>query len=141
MTIVAMLLAARDARPRVDDLAATALATRRSAPSCRAAAGSGSDRLASSSGLGSRVLRRRRSRREPARFPTVDRPVAPIISPAYSTEAERAAGEAERVMNRLGVARGCGCRSGAGGWLLHGAARAAFGTRRDDLRRGCLPPY
>jgi len=44
---------------------------------------------------------------EPARFPTVDRPVAPIISPAYSTEAERDRhGEAERVMNRLGVTRG-----------------------------------
>ena len=44
---------------------------------------------------------------EPARFPPVDRPVAPIISPAYSTEAERDRhGEAERVMNRLGVTRG-----------------------------------
>jgi ubiquinone/menaquinone biosynthesis C-methylase UbiE len=44
---------------------------------------------------------------EPARFPPVDRPVAPIISPAYSTEAERDRhGEAERVMNRLGVTPG-----------------------------------
>ena len=44
---------------------------------------------------------------EPARFPPVDRPVAPIISPAYSTEAERdRQGEAERVMNRLGVKPG-----------------------------------
>ena len=44
---------------------------------------------------------------EPARFPPVDRPVAPIISPAYSTEAARDRhGEAERVMNRLGVTPG-----------------------------------
>lgn len=43
----------------------------------------------------------------PARFPAVDRPVAPIISPAYSTEEERDRhGEAERVMNRLGLAPG-----------------------------------
>ncbi len=44
---------------------------------------------------------------EPARYPPVDRPVAPIISPAYSTEAVRDGhGEAERVMNRLGVVPG-----------------------------------
>jgi ubiquinone/menaquinone biosynthesis C-methylase UbiE len=44
---------------------------------------------------------------EPPRFPAVDRPVAPIISPAYSTEAARDRhGEAERVMDRLGVAPG-----------------------------------
>jgi len=44
---------------------------------------------------------------EPARFPPVDRPVAPIISPAYSSEAARDRhGEAERVMNRLGVTPG-----------------------------------
>jgi len=44
---------------------------------------------------------------EPPRFPPVDRPVAPIITPAYSTEAERDRhGEAARVMNRLGVAPG-----------------------------------
>jgi len=44
---------------------------------------------------------------DPPRFPAVDRPVAPIISSAYSTEAERDRhGEAERVMNRLGVAPG-----------------------------------
>src|SRR5262249_58501590 len=44
---------------------------------------------------------------DPLRFPAVDRPVAPIISPAYSTEAERDRhGEAERVMNRLGVTPG-----------------------------------
>jgi ubiquinone/menaquinone biosynthesis C-methylase UbiE len=44
---------------------------------------------------------------EPARFPPVDRPVAPIISPAYSTEAARDQhGEAARVMNRLGVVPG-----------------------------------
>jgi SAM-dependent methyltransferase len=44
---------------------------------------------------------------EPPHFPAVDRPVAPIISPAYSTEAVRDQhGEAERVMDRLGVAAG-----------------------------------
>jgi ubiquinone/menaquinone biosynthesis C-methylase UbiE len=42
-----------------------------------------------------------------ARFPPADRPVAPIVTPAYSTEAERDAhGEAERVLNRLGVKSG-----------------------------------
>jgi ubiquinone/menaquinone biosynthesis C-methylase UbiE len=41
------------------------------------------------------------------RFPPADRPVAPIITPAYSTEATRDAhGEAERVLNRLGVKPG-----------------------------------
>ena len=40
-------------------------------------------------------------------FPAVNRPVAPIISSAYSTEQARDAhGEAERVMNRLGVRSG-----------------------------------
>ena len=44
---------------------------------------------------------------EPPHFPAIDRPVAPIISSAYSTEATRDQhGEAERVMNRLGVAPG-----------------------------------
>jgi ubiquinone/menaquinone biosynthesis C-methylase UbiE len=44
---------------------------------------------------------------EQARFPSVDRPVAPIVSSAYSTEAERDRhGEAERVMHRLAVAPG-----------------------------------
>ncbi len=47
------------------------------------------------------------SRAELPRFPPVDRPVAPIISSAYSTEAVRDGhGEAERVMNRLGVVPG-----------------------------------
>ena len=41
------------------------------------------------------------------RFPPADRPVAPIITPAYSTEATRDAhGEAERVLNRLSVKPG-----------------------------------
>jgi SAM-dependent methyltransferase len=41
------------------------------------------------------------------RFPSPDRPVAPVISPAYSTEARRDRhGEAERVMNRLAVSKG-----------------------------------
>ena len=41
------------------------------------------------------------------RFPPADRPVAPIITPAYSTEATRDAhGEAERVLSRLGVKSG-----------------------------------
>lgn len=44
---------------------------------------------------------------QPARFPPADRPVAPIVTPAYSTEAARDAhGEAERVLNRLGVKPG-----------------------------------
>jgi ubiquinone/menaquinone biosynthesis C-methylase UbiE len=41
------------------------------------------------------------------RFPPADRPVAPITTPAYSTEATRDAhGEAERVLNRLSVKPG-----------------------------------
>jgi SAM-dependent methyltransferase len=44
---------------------------------------------------------------QPGRFPPADRPVAPIVTPAYSTEAARDAhGEAERVLNRLGVKPG-----------------------------------
>jgi SAM-dependent methyltransferase len=44
---------------------------------------------------------------ETQRFPSAGRPVAPIISPAYSTEEARDRhGEAERVMNRLGVKPG-----------------------------------
>ena len=40
-------------------------------------------------------------------FPPADRPVAPIVSSAYSTEAVRdGRGEAERVLNRLGVKPG-----------------------------------
>jgi len=43
----------------------------------------------------------------PSPFPRVDRPVAPIITPAYSDEATRDRhGEAERVMKRLGVGPG-----------------------------------
>lgn len=42
-----------------------------------------------------------------AQFPPIGRPVAPIISPAYATEEARDRhGEAERVMDRLGVAPG-----------------------------------
>ena len=41
------------------------------------------------------------------RFPAPDRPVAPITTPAYSTEAARdAAGEADRVLDRLSVKPG-----------------------------------
>ena len=41
------------------------------------------------------------------RFPPADRPVAPITTPAYSTEATRDAhGEAERVLSRLGIKPG-----------------------------------
>jgi SAM-dependent methyltransferase len=41
------------------------------------------------------------------RFPAPDRPVAPIISPAYSNESTRdQRGEGERVLNRLGVQAG-----------------------------------
>ena len=43
----------------------------------------------------------------PLRFPAPDRPVAKIITSAYSTEAKRdAKGEAERVMDRLGIRPG-----------------------------------
>ena len=42
-----------------------------------------------------------------SRFPVPDRPVAPVISPAYSDEKTRDGhGEAERVMNHLGITRG-----------------------------------
>jgi len=42
-----------------------------------------------------------------ARFPAPERPVAPITTPAYSTEAARdAAGEADRVLDRLSVKPG-----------------------------------
>src|SRR5262249_10884488 len=42
-----------------------------------------------------------------AQFPRVDRPVAPIVTPAYSTEAARdERGEATRVLDRLGVKPG-----------------------------------
>lgn len=41
------------------------------------------------------------------RFPAPDRPVASIVSSSYSTEDKRdAAGEADRVMDRLGIAPG-----------------------------------
>ncbi|HEY7542415.1 MAG TPA: methyltransferase domain-containing protein [Methylomirabilota bacterium] len=41
------------------------------------------------------------------RFPPADRPVAPIVTPTYSTEAARDAhAEAERVLSRLGVKSG-----------------------------------
>ncbi|HEV8584896.1 MAG TPA: methyltransferase [Methylomirabilota bacterium] len=41
------------------------------------------------------------------RFPAPDRPVAPIITPAYSDEATRdARGEAARVLDRLGIRAG-----------------------------------
>src|SRR5262245_14266495 len=42
-----------------------------------------------------------------SRFPVPDRPVAPIISPEYSNERTRDGyGEAERVMNHLGITGG-----------------------------------
>jgi SAM-dependent methyltransferase len=45
--------------------------------------------------------------RDERRFPTPDRPVAPIISPAYSDEKTRDEnGEAGRVMDRLGIVPG-----------------------------------
>jgi SAM-dependent methyltransferase len=44
---------------------------------------------------------------ESSRFPRPDRPVAPIVSSAYTTEEQRdGLGEAERVMARLGVKPG-----------------------------------
>jgi SAM-dependent methyltransferase len=42
-----------------------------------------------------------------SRFPAPDRPVSPVISPEYSDERTRDGhGEAERVMNHLGITRG-----------------------------------
>jgi predicted methyltransferase len=42
-----------------------------------------------------------------SRFPVPDRPVAPVISPEYSGERTRDGhGEAERVMNHMGITRG-----------------------------------
>jgi ubiquinone/menaquinone biosynthesis C-methylase UbiE len=65
-------------------------------------------------------------------FPRVDRPVAPIVSPAYSTEAERdKRGEAERVMNRLGVAPGmriADVGAGDGYYTVRLARRLGDGT-------------
>ena len=65
-------------------------------------------------------------------FPRVDRPVAPIITPAYSTEAERdRKGEAERVLNRLGVAHGmrvADIGAGAGYYTVRLAQRLGSGA-------------
>jgi SAM-dependent methyltransferase len=70
---------------------------------------------------------------EPARFPAVDRPVAPIISPAYSTEAARDRhGEAKRVMDRLGVAPGmrvADIGAGDGYYTVRLAQRLGQGAR------------
>ena len=80
---------------------------------------------------------------EPARFPPVDRPVAPIISPAYSTEAARDRhGEAERVMNRLGVTPGmrvADIGAGDGYYTVRLAQRLGHGATiyAEDV----APPY
>ena len=56
--------------------------------------------MSASSGVGQTAT-------QPGRFPPADRPVAPIVTPTYSTEAARDShGEAERVLNRLGVKPG-----------------------------------
>src|SRR5262249_60527392 len=83
---------------------------------------------------------------EQARFPPVDRPVAPIISSAYSTEAARDGhGEAERVMDRLAVAprlRVADIGAGDGYYTVRlaarirpGAALYADGVPQCDLDR------
>jgi SAM-dependent methyltransferase len=57
--------------------------------------------------LGSACQRPASEPPDSSRFPARDRPVASIIAPAYADEATRdAQGEAERVMDRLGIATG-----------------------------------
>ena len=67
------------------------------------------------------------------RFPKPERPVAPIIAPAYSTEEARdRAGEARRVMNRLGIAPGARVAdigAGAGYYTVHLARRLGPGAK------------
>src|SRR5262249_50599139 len=66
------------------------------------------------------------------RFPKPSRPVAPIISPAYSTEEARdRVGEAERVMDRLRIAPGARVAdigAGAGYYTVHLARRLGRGA-------------
>lgn len=70
---------------------------------------------------------------EPPRFPKPDRPVAPIVSSAYSSEDERdRRGEAERVMDRLGVAPGlrvADIGAGDGYYTVRLARRLGPGSR------------
>jgi SAM-dependent methyltransferase len=77
-------------------------------------------------------------------FPRVDRPVAPIITPAYSDEATRDRhGEAERVMNRLGVGPGlrvADVGAGDGYYTVRLARRLGPGARiyAQDVERHYL---
>jgi SAM-dependent methyltransferase len=81
---------------------------------------------------------------EPARFPAVDRPVSPIISSAYSTEEARDRhGEAERVMNRLGLAPGvrvADIGAGDGYYTVRLAKRLGAGATiyAEDVRQDYL---
>jgi SAM-dependent methyltransferase len=67
-----------------------------------------------------------------SRFPAPDRPVASIISPEFSDEASRdAAGEAERVMDRLRIAPGvrvADVGAGSGYYTVRIARRVGPGT-------------
>lgn len=78
------------------------------------------------------------------RFPAPDRPVAAIISPAYSDEATRdRLGEAERVMDRLGIKPGvrvADIGAGAGYYTVRLARRlgASAVIWAQDVHRGYL---
>jgi len=67
------------------------------------------------------------------RFPKAERPVAPVIAPAYSTEEARdRAGEAQRVMDRLRIAPGARVAdigAGAGYYTVHLARRLGPGAK------------
>jgi len=69
---------------------------------------------------------------EPLRFPAPARPVAPITTPAYSTEEARdQAGEAERVMDRLRIGPGvrvADIGAGAGYYTVRLARRLGGGS-------------
>lgn len=78
-----------------------------------------------------------------ARFPPADRPVAPIIAPAYSTEAARDAhGEAERVLSRLGVKPGVRVADvGAGDGYYTVRLAKRLGTGGTIYAEDVAPPY
>lgn len=70
---------------------------------------------------------------QPGPFPTPDRPVAPIVSPRWSTEDERdRAGEAGEVMTRAGIAPGMSVAdigAGEGYYTIRLAAKVGKGGR------------
>jgi SAM-dependent methyltransferase len=77
-------------------------------------------------------------------FPKPDRPVAPIVSPSYSTEEERDRhGEADRVMDRLGLRPGvrvADVGAGDGYYTVRLARRLGPGAAivAQDVERGYL---